>query len=168
MNRTGPLPGDRRHNLKAYAARDWNLSRTHRIGTGLAAWAHSGEPTNYLGAHPLYGGGQTYILPRGSGERLPWAYGLDLQAAYRFAWGSGVTMALTADVFNVINFQNVVAIDQTYTDLNVFPIANGTPNDLTNLQNADNGASVPGGPNYGKPAAYQAPRVFRFGLRAEF
>ena len=142
VNRNGPLPGDRRHNLKAYAARDWNLSPAHRIGTGLAAYAYSGEPTNYLGAHPLYGGGQTYILPRGSGERLPWNYGLDLQLAYRFAWSRGVTMSLTADVFNVINFQNVTARDQNYTDLNVYPIENGTKADLPNLVNADTGATV--------------------------
>jgi hypothetical protein len=168
VNRNGPLPGDRRHNLKAYAARDWNLSPAHRIGTGLAAYAYSGEPTNYLGAHPLYGGGQTFILPRGSGERLPWNYGLDLQLAYRFAWSRGVTMSLTADVFNVLNFQNVTARDQTYTETDVYPIENGTRADLTNLVNADNGGMVAPSENHLKPEAYQAPRVFRFGLRAEF
>ena len=168
VNRNGPLAGDRRHNFKAYAAKDWNLSPSHRIGSGLAAYAYSGEPTNYLGSHPLYGGGQTYILPRGSGERLPWNYGLDVQLAYRFAWSRGVTMAVTADVFNVINFQNVTARDQNYTDLNVYPIENGTKNDLANLVNADTGATVVGNDNHLRPVAYQPPRVFRFGLRAEF
>src|SRR5262249_27940549 len=76
-NRNGPLPGDRRHEFKAFGAKDWDIPGSGHITTGLGLRAHSGEPTNFLGAQPLYGQNQVYILERGSGERLPWVFGTD-------------------------------------------------------------------------------------------
>ena len=69
------------------------------------------------------------------------------------------------DVFNLFNFQTRTAVDQRYTLSPVLPTSG--PNDP--LRNAD-GTPFSGtvNPNFGKPAEYQPPRIFRFGLKATF
>src|SRR5262249_28071514 len=83
-NTSGPLPGDHTHQIKLFGAKEWEITSAHHVLTGLALRAHSGAPTNYLGSHPLYGLDLVYILPQGSGDRLRWNYGADMQLGYRF------------------------------------------------------------------------------------
>ncbi len=66
-NQIGPLPGDRRHQLKLFAAKDWVLGQYHSVLTGIGARATSGGPTNYLGSHALYGPNEVFILRTGLG-----------------------------------------------------------------------------------------------------
>jgi hypothetical protein len=76
-NRDGPLPGDKTHQIKVYGAVEFT-PKTFVGDVGIAFTTRSGEPQNYLGAHELYGDSEVYILPRGSGERLPWVHKFDL------------------------------------------------------------------------------------------
>jgi hypothetical protein len=191
-NRTGPLPGDRTHQIKVFGAKDWKLAPDQHVSTGFAVRAHSGEPTNALGAHEIYGFDEAFILVRGSQPRLPWNYGADLQLGYRFNLDKDKSLTVSLDVFNLFNFQGTTGRDQTYTRSAVLPVPGATqinPNGtITGLKNSDGtdfgtrrdlqiSCNSPGtapdpqcpiNPNYGNPSAYQPPRIFRFGLRASF
>ena len=88
-----------------------------------------------------------------------------LLALAQLAMAQGI--ALTVDIFNLFNFQKATAVDQRYTPAAVAPITSGG---LANLTNADGSAFDPAtvNPNFGKALAYQAPRIFRFGLKGTF
>jgi hypothetical protein len=179
-NRTGPLPGDFRHNIKLLGSKDWAISPTQHLGTGISLRARSGGPTSYLGADRYTYADEAYLTPRGSGVRLPWVYNADLQFSYRVAAYKGIGISATADVFNVLNLQKVVGVSQSYTDDLV--VANQSFNKTGDLDKVKAGASYPypgltkgsdaqpivKKASFGDPVAYQAPRVFRFGLRGEF
>jgi hypothetical protein len=77
--------------------------------------ANSGPPINALGAHPIYGAGQAFILERGSAGRLPWVTSLDVRVNlnYRLSKDSVITAAVEA--FNVFNSQRPVSVDENYT-----------------------------------------------------
>ena len=77
INRNGPLPGDHRHDFKLFGAKDWLLTATSRLSTGLGLHGRSGAPTTYLGSYPDYGPGESFLCRRapapgfpGSSERM--------------------------------------------------------------------------------------------------
>ncbi len=173
VNRYGPLPGDSRHQFKAFAARDFELGRGRGIQLGGSFRASSGGPTNVLGSHPIYGGGEVFILPRGSGERLPWVTDFGAHLAYTLKFGPTQNLTVSIDVFNLFNFQTVTSINETYTRSDVQPIPDGTraqlPGSLhTSTSNVDTIKPSEVNPDFGKPTSYQTPRYLRFGLRTEF
>jgi hypothetical protein len=188
-NRTGPLPGDRTHQIKLFGAKDWGLDQMNHVTTGLGFRATSGEPNNTLGSHNIYGPDEVFILPRGSAgpngvsDRLPWNFSADLQLGYQYRIDKDKTAAFTIDIFNLFNFQAETARDNRYTIANVFPVPDGKPGDIPAKQTStcvdptcklhsadDNSLFDPAAKNanYGRPTQYQPPRVFRFGLRMTF
>jgi len=178
-NRYGPLPGDRRHQIKVFLARDWRIAAQHYASTGVSGRARSGDPSSYLGGHPVYGSDQAYVLPRGAGERLPWEFSTDLQLGYRFHIDKDKTVQATVDIFNLFNFQAATGRDDRYTVVAVLPSSDG---DLSRIKKAGVTCATPGqtecpelyltpgevNPNHLRPNAYQPPRIFRFGLRMTF
>lgn len=170
-NRAGDLPFDRRHSFKAFAARDFVAAYDNTFTVGAAFRAESGRPTNLLGSHAVYGDQEVFILPRGSGDELPWRFDVDVHGGWRVPVGDDVALSLTVDVFNLFDFQAPIAVDQEYTRADVLPIVGGRRGDeRTKLVYAD---GRPAGdearnPNFGLPTQYQPPRTFRFGVRAEF
>ena len=77
------------------------------------------------------------------------------------------------DVFNVLDQQTAILIDDNYTFDAAAPIVNGTPQDLKFAKTA-NGAPITKNPNFGQPLAYQdadqraprpAPDVLVYGVR---
>jgi hypothetical protein len=183
-NRDGPLPGDRTHQVKLYGARDWVLTPEHHVTTGVSLRGRSGTPTGYYGSHGVYGPDETFILPRGSGERTPWEFGTDLSLGYRFQIDKDKSVQATVDVFNIFNFQAVTQKDQRWTDQDVQPNTSGaTPDGNGYIAGIVKSGVLPPpastpeeyylqpgekNPNFGRPLAYQPPRVFRFGLRTTF
>lgn len=171
-NATGYLPGDRRHQFKLFGARDFTIAQRHHVLAGLGARASSGTPTDYLGSHPLYGADVVYVLERGSGQRLPWQYSADVQLGYSFSLGHSRDIAVTVDVYNLLNLQAAIARDTTYTRTDVLPIPGGkSSSDLSRITTPDGSAFDPKtdvNPNFGKVTAYQAPRIVRFGLRMNY
>jgi hypothetical protein len=166
VNRKGDLPGDSRHYLKAFAAREFSLpGRWGTLTPGLSFRSYSGGPTNYLGSHPTYLQDQVYILPRGAGERLPWVTSIDLRLAYGFPLSKTAGISATVDIFNLLNFQHAVARDQHYTSDVVSAVDHKA--ELPGLLNVA-GEPVSVSPNFGRPSAYQPPRTFRFGLKGTF
>jgi hypothetical protein len=167
-NRKGPLPGDHRHFVKFFAAKQVTLPDGFGyLMPGVAIRAYSGEPTNVLGAYGSYID-NVYIEPRGSGERLPWTYSADLRLVYGLPLDQHSSLALTVDVFNLFNFQSAVARDERYTASDVRAAQGGSVRDLTNADGSAFDRDTQKNPNFGKATVYQPPRIFRFGLRGTF
>jgi hypothetical protein len=172
-NREGYLPGDKRHQVKLFGAKEWGVTPENHITTGAGFRGQSGEPTNFLGSHPVYGLDEAFIMPRGTGERLPWNFSADLQLGYRYNIDKDKTVGATIDIFNLFNFQAATGRDQRYTTSDVFPVTNGNIATLQKLD-PDTGLTVPfdpttdKNPNFGNYNRYQPPRIFRFGLRGTF
>jgi len=166
-NRYGYLPGDTRHALKVFSAGEISLKNRQAILIGGSVRANSGGPTNVLGSHVLYGDGEAYILPRGTGERLPWNFRIDTNIGYVKELNKGLRLSITMNIYNVGNFQAVIARDNNYTFDDVTPLKGGTMDQLKMLKNTDGNPVTPN-PNFGKPIAYQTPRQFSFSVRLTF
>jgi outer membrane receptor protein involved in Fe transport len=177
VNRTGPLPGDHRHEIKLHAARDFALAPEHHVNVGASYRALSGAPTNFLGSHVLYGPDAVFLLPRGSGERLPWQHTVDLHLGYAFVTSKYRTLSVTCDIFNLLNFQAVTQRGETYTERDVNPITGSAQNgalqiDPSRVKPADGDPrpfdASDKNRSFGAPLAYQEPLTIRFGMRTTF
>jgi hypothetical protein len=170
-NRSGPLGSDTRHQMRLQGAYDFTFGKRHHLNLGGALRATSGAPTSYLGSHGLYGPGEVFVLPRGSGPRLPWSYASDVNVRYGLALANGHVLEGYVNVFNLFNLQGITNRDQTYTRADVLPIPDGkTTGDLPKLMTEDGKSFDPmdRNPNFGEVTAYQAPRVVTFGLRYNY
>jgi hypothetical protein len=183
VNRYGALAGDRRHEIKLFLARDLAINNQNHLNLGASYRARSGAPTNYLGSHILYGLDEVFLLPRGSGERLPWQHTIDGHLGYSFLQTENRTFALTVDAFNLFNFRAVAARSQRYTPRDVEPITgsaadnpfvagNNRQIDPARIQPADGDARPFDETDrfraFGAPTAYQEPLTLRFGVKATF
>ncbi|HEX5751648.1 MAG TPA: TonB-dependent receptor [Archangium sp.] len=170
INRQGPLPADRTHQFQVFAAREFVFGPDLGIQLGLSYFGGSGTPYSHLGSHEVFGGGQVFILPRGSAGRLPWLHRIDSRLAISYRLTRTLTASAGVDVFNLFNFQAVTAYDEQYTLQDVRPLPNGTREDLPELRRTNGDPLEPGelNPNFGKPVSYQLPRSFRFSARLSF
>lgn len=164
VNRTGPLPGDTRHQFKVFGAHDVELAKGHHLLPGYGLSLRSGGPTNYLASHVLYGSDEVFLLPRGSGKRLPWVASIDLSLGYQVQVTDTFQLGFTVEVFNVFNFQAPTSKSQRYTNADANPIINGSKEDLSGAVDID-GNAIEVNPNFGNTTGYQRPRTFRFGIR---
>jgi len=181
-NRMGDLPGDRRHVIKVYGAKEFVLPGNVTLSLGLSYLGRSGTPLNVLGSHPIYGSSEVFILPRGTGGRTPWLHSIDtnLTVGYQFTKTNAVTVGL--DIFNLFNFQQVTGYDQSYTLADVLPITDGSaanlygkkgeaPTDTSKkLLYSDGSDFQPEdvNPNWQNPTRYQTPRQIRLNARVTF
>jgi hypothetical protein len=170
-NRTGYLPGDRRHQFKVFGAKDFALAKVHHIMTGVGGRLSSGEPTSFVGSHQIYLLDEVFISERGSGPRLPWNGSVDVQLGYNFDFTKDFHLAAVLDVFNLLNFQETTQAEVRYTTSDVLPTPGlkGKP-DPSQVKRADGEEFTADqvNPNVGKPLRTQPPRIFRFGLRGAF
>jgi hypothetical protein len=179
-NQMGPLPGDRTHQIKIFAAKDFLIPAGQDILLGLTFRSHSGSPLNALGAHAIYGPDEAYVLPRGTGgslnqdlsvtqARSPWVHSFDTRIGYSVRLSKDTSLQASMDIFNLFDFQAATNLDQAYTFSAVLPCApggvapacvkhsDGTPFNKSEVN-----------PNYGKPTQYQDPRQWRFGAKLTF
>lgn len=186
VNRYGPLPGDTTHEFKAYLARDFPLSDffggpdNMGINLGVGYRGTSGNPTSFLGNHPLYGQSEVHLLPRGSGDRLPFIHRFDTHLQYDVRLSKNSAFSVYMDIFNLFNFQQYDLVDENYTYGDVRPIVDGkpirtaqgklepNPAQLKNVDGSDFNPETDRNPNFGKPLRFQSPRTFRFGARVTF
>ncbi len=173
-NRYGDLSADRPHSFKLdgyYRLRAGNIGQ---FTFGARARATSGVPQNYTGAHKWYGPGEVYILPRGSGGRLPFTTRFDGHIAYGRDLGGGRTVEAFVDIFNLFNQQPEVTRDVQYTFDSVNAIVGGDQEDLRHLKvvDYDTELTLPDlaglNPNYNNASSRQAPMSIRFGARLFF
>jgi len=186
FNRYGLLPGDRTHSLKANLAREFMLTPATSLNIGTSYRGRSGTVINVLGAHPQRSGAETFILPRGSGGRLPWVHNFDTHVGFSQKLAGDYVVTLSLDVFNLFNFQQYTAVDQSYTFTRVHAIEDGSASigDLERCRDQDpslpcdkvltaTATPVPIlsgeiNPNFKRPIAYQSPRSIRLGAKLSF
>lgn len=184
-NREGPLPGDVPHQFKLFGARVFKMTSALSLTAGAALTARSGVPISFLGAHPIYGSGEAFILPRGTAGRTPFVTKLDLRGQLEYTIRAPYTVRATVDVFNVLNSQETLSMDQNYTFDSVQaipgscrsfnsvdssnPVATAQANcpDLKYLTTTD-GRPATVNKNFGRATSYQAPLSVRFGLAMSF
>jgi hypothetical protein len=124
----GPLPNDRRHQLKAYGfyevAQEWTLGGNLLLAAGrphscVGRFLFDGTTPNYSNG-PHYCGGLTVatnvLTPRGALGNLPWDKRLDLNLVYRPEVAKGLSLKL--DVFNVTNEQTTQAVEERWNNGN--------------------------------------------------
>jgi hypothetical protein len=113
INQDGPLSADVTHTIKLFLAKEWVITPTLSLTTGLAYAGASGTPFNFIGADNVTGY-EVYILQRGQGGRLPWVHSVDARLAvnYRFSKDSALTVGV--DGFNLFNSQSPTGVDQGY------------------------------------------------------
>ena len=166
-NRHGPLPNDRPHNLKLLGTYQQPIGTKGTLTVGLTFSAYSGRPINVLGAHPIYGSSQVFLLPRGSGGRTPLVSQFDLHLGYDHKLTKRVGLAVFVDVINLFDQRAVTNVDDDFTYSSVSPIRLGKPEALSHLKDLT-GAPVVLNSNYGQPTGYQAPLYMRLGGRLAF
>ena len=168
-NRNGTLPDDHTHSVKLFAGKEFALSGTTKVTVGGSYLGESGAPTSALGAHPFYGDGAVFLMPRGSGPRLPWVHSVDLHLGLVQSLPAGLTLHATLDAFNLFDFQAVTAIDERFTLSDARPLTCPpcTEDDLPGVVSPSGQAVVPN-PSFRRPIAYQLPRTIRFGAKVAF
>jgi hypothetical protein len=168
VNGTGPLPGDHTHSVKLFGGYSVPLPGDRRLVVGGSYLAESGGPTSALGSDRFYGDGAVFLLPRGSGPRLPWVHSVDLHLSLQQPLPSGLQLQVQADAFNVFDFQAVTAVDERYTLSDAVPLACPcTPDDLASARTPSGLPVVPNA-GFGRPTAHQAPRTIRLGAKLAF
>ena len=142
----GPLSNDRRHQFKVSGVyiTPWKLS------IGLAAYYRTGTPLTRYGFSDAYGRYEFFLTERGAEGRTPDNYEADLHFGYPFGIGP-VTVNLLVDVFNILNAQRAVLLDERW-----------------GFREAANASPTPVNPNYGKPVFRTPPTSARLGVRVSF
>lgn len=170
FNRDGRLPGDQPHQVKLDGYYQLPVEGVGTFVVGGRARGVSGRPNNYLAGHPVYGQGESFLLPRGSGERNPFATGFDLQLAYVRSLGGGMGVELFASVFNVFNQQLTRRRDELYTFDVADPIGGGDLQDLAHAKDklSADGRVVTRNPNFDNATELQSPVSVRVGARVTF
>ena len=189
-NKTGNLPGDKPQAFKLDAAYQFDISQALSLSLGGSFHVASGSPINYLGAHPLYGPNEAWVLPRGIGGRTPALSNLDVMLSGNYKISKDYGVAVTLSVFNALNSQNETSTDQEWTADPILPIIGGSapgttpayttcggdpkcvPNnkpsgDLVYLRQTD-GTPATVNPNWGNATSYQAPISFKLGAKLIF
>jgi outer membrane receptor protein involved in Fe transport len=171
-NRYGPSGLDRPHNLKVDGFYQLDLRRAGVITLGASLRAQSGIPANALAAHPVYGLGESYLLPRGFVYRSPVDTTVDTHISYGYQLSPTVRLEGFVEIFNLFDAQPEIAVDQIYTTDSALPIVGGDADDLAHAKVTENGRQLPvtvtKNLNYGKTSLRQAPLTGQVGFRLTF
>lgn len=160
----GYLPNDRRHSLKVFGA--YKLADEWTLGGNLLI--QSGRPYNCFGVYPDSGPNPTagdygaesfycgyynadsgfgnyasYLVPRGTAGRVPWAQMLDLRLSYEPNWAKGLKLSVA--VRNLLDSKDYYRVQDKLDD--------------------DTGAPLS---TYLHPRGFVAPRTLTFSLQYDF
>ena len=187
-NRVGPLPQDRPHYVKLDGYYIFDFKNKGSLTVGGRLRALSGIPTNALGGHYLYGGNESFLLPRGQLGRTDFEHGLDLQFSYGKKLNKNMQLDVFLTLFNIYNRQGEFGIDDNYAPFfslqspdgavggqqqNANPVSGGTYEDLTwvktvNRSGAETATPIGRNPNFGNTNVRYSPGNARLGLRLTF
>jgi carboxypeptidase family protein/TonB-dependent receptor-like protein len=142
----GPLSNDRRHQFKLSGL----YSTPWKLQLGATAFYRTGTPVTRYGYSDAYGRYEFFLTKRGAEGRTPATYEADLHLGYPVEAGP-TTVNLLLDVFNLLNAQRAILLDQRW-----------------GFQEADNSSPTPVNPGYKKPVLRTPPTSFRFGVRVSF
>ena len=147
---------------------------------GIGAYARSGTPLSVLGYYNSFYPDNLYLVRRGTAGRTPWDYEVNLNLAYNWNVGRGITVTPVASVFNLLDRQTPIAYDQNFNPNASFVTDSSSP--FFGQAGVAPGGALPGGgtcpstatapcsdnPYYRKITARTDPRFFRFGLKISF
>ncbi|HEX9162943.1 MAG TPA: TonB-dependent receptor, partial [Thermoanaerobaculia bacterium] len=142
----GPLSNDRRNQFKLSGIYDTPF----KLSIGLSAFWRSGTPVTRYGFSDAYGRYEFFLTTRGAEGRTPSNYDADLHLGYPISV-SAVKVNLLLDVFNILNTQRPVLLDERW-----------------GFQESDNASPTPVNPNYLKPVLRTSPTSARLGVRISF
>lgn len=142
----GPLSNDRRHQLKASGTYNtpWKLS------VGVSAYWRSGTPVTRYGYSDAYRRYEFFLTPRGAEGRTPSNYDADVHLGYPIPVRNS-QLNILLDVFNLLNTQRPVLLDQRYS-----------------FQESDNALAKSANPDYLKPIVRTPALSARLGVRWTF
>ena len=126
LNQEGPLNADITHTIKLYLAKEFMITPVFSASLGGSFNANSGPPINALGAHPIYGQGQAFLLQRGGAGRLPWVTSFDAKVALNYRVSKDAVVSAGVEAFNLFNSQRPLTVDENYTAGTVTPILGAT------------------------------------------
>ena len=116
---TGPLTNDRRHQVKVNASYAFPFG----LNAGLSAYWRSGTPITAYGYSAAYQNWEFYLSNRGAFGTTPSEYEADLHLDYPFKLGD-IRLTAMMDVFNLMNRQGVVGVDQRYDLVETYEVIN--------------------------------------------
>ncbi len=142
----GPLSNDRRHQFKVSGI----YHTPFKLELGVSAYYRTGTPVTRYGFSDAYGRYEFFLTPRGAEGRTPATYEADVHLGYPLTVGP-VEIHFLLDIFNLLNAQRAVLLDQRY-----------------GFAEADNHEPTPVNPGYKQPVLRTPPTSFRFGVRLSF
>jgi hypothetical protein len=142
----GALSNDRRHQFKVSGI----YESPWKVSIGAAAYWRSGTPLTRYGYSDAYGRYEFFLTERGAEGRSPSNYDVDLHLGYPITLGPA-KVNLLLDVFNVLNSQRPVLVDQRW-----------------GFSEADNHSATPTNPHYGDAVIRTPPTSARIGVRVSF
>ncbi|HEY6066248.1 MAG TPA: hypothetical protein VIY96_08845, partial [Thermoanaerobaculia bacterium] len=154
----GSLSNDRRHQFKISAV--WVTD--FKLSLGGSAYYRTGTPVTRYGFSDAYGRYEFFLTKRGAEGRTPDTYEIDAHVGYPLRIGP-VTLNVLADVFNLLNAQRPILLDQRYnfaefTNANYVCGSNRDPLDDEPKCNE----------RYRQAFLRQSPRSLRIGARISF
>jgi hypothetical protein len=159
----GPLNTDRHHVANLFFSYSFGGGDFMRslsgltLGTGMRL--QSGVPISEFANHPVYGNaGEVPIGGRGAFGRTAPNGQVDLHAEYAHKMSERTTLRLGADLFNILNSQQLLLRDQN-RDISFAAPGSNTAVDITGL---------PGANDFLNPLAFQNPFYSRFSVKFEF
>ncbi|HWO25489.1 MAG TPA: TonB-dependent receptor [Kofleriaceae bacterium] len=173
-NRYGNLGLDRPHNLKIDGFYQFDLKKAGVLTAGASFRAISGIAHNALGSHPTYGSGEAYLLPRGAFARSPVTTNFDVQLGYGYKVNKNTLAEGFIRVFNLLDSQDELNVDENYTFDNAVPIVGGTSEDLKHVKAIDpisgleTASTVTPNKNFNNLSSRQSPRSIQLGFRLTF
>jgi len=167
-NRYGDLRSDRPHLVKLDGFYRLDADEVGLFTFGASIRAQSGLPINVLGAHPGYGDGESFLLPRGTAGRTGLTTRFDVHVAYGHALTGGTRLEAFVDVFNLFNQQPELAVDEIYTYDFANPIVGGDKGDLLHAKALFENRVIEKNPNHRNTRERQAPLSARLGFRLLF
>jgi carboxypeptidase family protein/TonB-dependent receptor-like protein len=148
----GDLSNDRRHQFKVSGV----YFTPFKLSLGLSAYYRTGTPVTRYGYSDAYGRYEFFLTPRGGEGRSPSTYEADLHLGYPLEVGP-VTVNFLLDIFNVLNAQRAVLLDQRYSFT-----------EACNFQDTCTAPTFPENQGYLKPVLRTPPTSLRLGMRVSF
>jgi hypothetical protein len=148
----GPLSNDRRHQLKFSGV----YFTPYKLSLGLSEFWISGTPVTRYGYSDAYGRYEFFLTSRGGEGRTPSNYDADVHLGYPINLAGKAKVNILLDVFNVLNAQRPVLLDQRWG-------FDEAQNDLPTPALGPKGEQ-----RYLKPVLRTPPTSARLGIRVTF
>ncbi len=128
INADGKLSNDREHTVKINGSYTFEESWAKGLTLGLSTYWRTGTPLTAYGYSFGYSNWEYYLTPRGSLGRNSSDYEADVHIGYPIEIGD-MELQLLVDVFNVLDRQSTINLDQRY-NLDNQPFCAGIPDGL--------------------------------------